>query len=245
MNPLKGWIDFLKRQKARAEDSVPFRSAVALLVLVALVAVCHQLEWPAYGWLAIGLTIPGFVFSHVRRRENNWWVKAILSILMLMTLFNFFRSLAQTLWDPRIPLAELLIWLQTLHSWDLPARKDLNYSMLVALILISMGAVLTTQMTYLAYLSLFVVLAVTAIHLDHLSRLRQLAGLELLNLEPRVPQLAGQVGRSLAALLVVGGLALAAMPRYESMRLRSLPVSWQQRLQMTPLSQGQVVNPSY
>ncbi len=244
LNPLRGWLEFLKRQQRAPEQSLGFRLAVTGLIVVALLAVCHQLLWPTYGFVAIALTLPGFWFSHRRRHLNNWWVKAILSVLMVVTLLNFFRNLATTLYDPRIPLAELLIWLQTLHSWDLPARKDLNYSMLVALILISMGAVLTSSMSYLGYLALFFAAGVVAIHFDHLSKVRQITGATLA-IEPRPSLMTRQASRAFLPLLLLGAIAFALMPRYQSLRLRSLPVSWQKQFEMSRISQGQVVNPSY
>jgi len=38
--------------------------------------------------------------------------------------------------DSRIALTQLLIQLQILHSFDLPRRKDLGYSMVIGLILL-------------------------------------------------------------------------------------------------------------
>lgn len=247
MRLLRGWIEFLKSQKAVPEHSVPFRLAVGGLVTVGLVATADQLEWPNYALAAIALTWAGLFYSYHGRHRNNWGVKAVLSVLMIVTLLNFFRGLAASAYDPRVPLAELLIWLQTLHSWDVPARKDLNYSMLVALILISLAAVLTFRMSFFVYLVLFVAAALAALHFNHLSRVTELTGATVRDLSrPAQPlRLAFSVGRLLVLLLLGAGFLFLLMPRYQSMRLRALPVSWEMQFRLPKVSDGQVVNPSY
>ena len=138
-----GWFAFLKRLKREPEDSAAFRSWVAVNVAIALTATSAQLEWPLFYFPCLALTLFGMWISHRLRRRNNWEIKAALSIMMMLALGNFFVGLAGSLNDPRVPLAELLMWLQALHSCDLPARKDLSYSLLSALILMAIAAVLS------------------------------------------------------------------------------------------------------
>ena len=41
----------------------------------------------------------------------------------------FFREVLSSLYDTRVPLARLFLWIQVIHAFDVPARKDLSYSL--------------------------------------------------------------------------------------------------------------------
>ena len=73
---------------------------------------------------------------------------------MLLALVNFLSDIYKNPYDARVPLAYLLIWLQVLHSFDLPRRKDLFYSLWVALILISVAATISRDVFFGIYLLL-------------------------------------------------------------------------------------------
>jgi len=243
---LAAWVRLLKKQH-RPEDSIPLRVGVGVSVMVALVGALHQMDWPVYGWIILPMTVAGFVFSWKRRRQSNWWVKAILSLLMPVVLVNFFLGLMATPYDPRLPLAELLLWLQTLHSFDVPARKDLKYSLLVGIILISFGAVLSSSLSYVLYLTAFLTGALGAMHLGYLSQAREECD-RVLQQGPRpglLPAILGQATRTALTMVLAGALVFALMPRYESLRLQSLPVSWNMRLALPRIGRGEVINPSY
>lgn len=239
MRILRGWINFLKGQPVAPEHSIALRVSVGVVVMLAIVATAHQLEWPQYALAALVLTPLGMIFSYLLRARNNWEVKAILSILMVITMLRFFAALTTSVFDPRVPLAELLLWLQTLHSWDLPRRKDLNYSLMVGLILMSLASVLSVDMSMGLYLAGFSLAGLVAMHLNYRSALGDLAG------ERVRPARRGVVLRTAFTLVLVSAAIFLMLPRYQSMRLRSLPFSWQMRLQLPKVSQGQLVNPDY
>lgn len=247
MRLLRNWIEFLKRQVHPPESSIPFRVVVALSVLIGIVATCHQLEWPAYGFLTMILTPVGFVVSYQMRRANTWLIKALLSVGMVLALLQFFAHLGASTWDPRLPLAELLLWLQTLHSFDLPARRDLNYSLLVGLILISLAAVLSTGMLFVLYLLAFGPVALLALHYSYLSRLGELSRRPppQLVLLSELPAAGLRTAGSTVGLLLCAVAIFLLLPRYEGLRLRALPVSWDIQFGLPRTSQGEVVNPSY
>lgn len=159
-----GWIRFLKGLKRAPEDSGAFRIWVGLNITVALLATAAQLEWPEFIWPCIFLTLFGMFISHRLRYRNNWEIKAALSILMFLALGNFFYGLSRSYYDPREPLAELLMWLQALHSCDLPTRKDLSYSLLSGLILMSVAAVLSVELNFIVFLALYYVTAIVALN---------------------------------------------------------------------------------
>ncbi|MBX3166107.1 MAG: DUF3488 domain-containing protein [Candidatus Eremiobacteraeota bacterium] len=240
---LKAWIEFLKSLKRVPEDSAAFRFWVGVNVTVALVASAEQLDWPSFFWPCLGLTGFGMWLSYRLRRRNNWEIKAALSVLMVVALVNFFSGLSHNFYDPREPLAQLLMWLQALHSCDLPTRKDLSYSLLSALILMAVAAVLSIRLSFAVYLAAYYVSAVIALRWN----VRSLVG-ERTGWRPArgraVPSWRGALGLSLS-VLGCGLLVVLLMPRLEGFRIRALPVSMQNRLEQSQASQGEVRNPYY
>ncbi|MBS2034668.1 DUF3488 domain-containing protein [bacterium] len=239
----KAWIRFLKSLKRVPEDSGHFRAWVAVNVTVALVATAEQLDWPLFFWPCLALTWFGMWVSHRLRRRNNWEIKAALSVLMVVALVNFFTGLAHSYYDPREPLAQLLMWLQALHSCDLPTRKDLSYSLLSALILMAVGAVLSITFSFAVYLSLYYLSAVMALRWN----VRSLVG-ERTGWRPAsgrsLPSWRGGLGLG-ASVLGCGLVVVMLMPRLEGFRIRALPMSWQNHLEQAAESKGEVQNPYY
>jgi transglutaminase-like putative cysteine protease len=90
---------------------------------------------------------------------------------MLMALAAFLSRLIEQPGDTRIILAELLIQLQVLHSFDLPRRKDLGYSMVIGLILLGVAATISQTLTFAPLLLLFLAVAIPVLRLDYQSRL--------------------------------------------------------------------------
>src|SRR5688500_6284375 len=117
------------------EDSFIFRLFVTITVIIGIASTILVSEDALMlGFVTISLTIAGSYVSYIRRRAKNWWIKVIISLAMLLAFGDFLRNVIINPYDARIPLATLLIWLQVLHSFDLPRRRDINYSLLVALI---------------------------------------------------------------------------------------------------------------
>jgi protein-glutamine gamma-glutamyltransferase len=199
------------------EESIALRVLVQAMVIVGIVATDIAAETSHSLW-ALPLSIVGAVFSWYRRKEKNIPVKFLLAISMLGALGIFFRSLLGSPNDTRLPLAELLIYLQVIHSFDLPRRKDLGYSMVIGLVLLGVAANLSQTIQFAFALGLFTILAIPALALDYRSRI---------GLPPKKSTLKG--GRSMALLwLAAMGLASIAfvlMPRLPGYQLRAFPVS--------------------
>ena len=138
------------------------RVATLLAVLVAVAAVAIQEEFTSQAILAAGAIVVGYIVSYLRRRGPNWWLKIAITAGILLAMREFFVALVANPYDPRIPLVQLFLWLQVLHSFDLPARKDLKYSLASAVVLLAIGAVYTRATTFGWFLVLFVLAAATA-----------------------------------------------------------------------------------
>jgi transglutaminase-like putative cysteine protease len=237
---IKAWLVFLKGLQRRPEDSAPFRQWVGVNVSVALIATASQLEWPFFVWPCLLLTWLGMWLSHRLRYRNNWEIKAALSIFMIVALGNFFMGLSRSYYDPREPLAELLMWLQALHSCDLPTRKDLNYSLLSALALMSVAGVLTLNLGFAFYLLAYFVTTVAALRHNVSSLISERTGWQVEKGRFEWRGAAKMGGYTLA----FGTVIIFCMPRLEGFRIRALPMNWQNRLQGSS-SNGNVLNPYY
>ncbi len=213
------------------EGSLLVRGATLLAVLVAVAAVAVQEEFTAAAALAAGAIVAGYVVSHLRRRAANWWLKTAIAALILVVARDFFEALVANPYDPRVPLVRLFLWLQVLHSFDLPARKDLKYSLASAVVLMAVGAVYARDAAFGLLLIPFALAAATA----------------LVSMQVRggaSPRMVSGIGLRLGvSVLVTAALVFALMPRGQGLRVRWMPVSprlpWTERLHL------RIVNPAY
>ncbi len=217
------------------EDSLLLRILVQLLVIVGIVATDVAAEEALNLW-AVPVSIVGATWSWYRRRDRNIAAKFCIAIAMLVALFAFFTRLVGELNDTRLVLAQLLIQIQVLHSFDLPRRKDLGYSIVIGLILLSVAATISQTLTFGPLLLVFLALALPTLVLDYRSRLG------LSNPEISKHSAEGKAKNnnlSLFAatlspkyfgwlLLITVGLGLtifAFLPRLPGYQLRTFPVS--------------------
>ncbi|GAB1538892.1 DUF3488 and DUF4129 domain-containing transglutaminase family protein [Scytonema sp. NUACC21] len=152
------------------ENSITLRVLVLALVVVGIVAKDIAAETQFSLW-AIPLSVVGAIWSYHHRRERNVSVKFCIAIGMLAALGAFFGRLFGELNDTRLALAELLIQLQVLHSFDTPRRKDLGYSIVIGLILLGVAATLSQTLAFAPVLLLFLAIALPTLVLDYRSRL--------------------------------------------------------------------------
>lgn len=211
----------------KVEDSIPLRMGVSALVLVGIVATDIAAE-TAFSFWAVPLSFIGAIWSYYRRHSRNISVKFCIAIGMLLALGAFFYHLVGQLNDTRLALAELLIQLQVLHSFDMPRRKDLGYSIAIGVILLSVAATLSQTLTFAPVLLLFLAFAIPTLFLDYRSRL----GLNELKItkEKEKQKLHSTFNFKfliLNFLLVVFlGLSIfAILPRFPGYQLRTFPVS--------------------
>jgi transglutaminase-like putative cysteine protease len=228
--------------QAKTEESLLLRILAQAMVLVGIVAT----DVAAASWMslwAIPLSVLGAWWSWRRRHDRNIAAKFCIAIGMLVALAAFFVGLRAELNDTRLVLAELLVQLQVLHSFDLPRRKDLGYSMMIGLILIGVASTLSQTMTFGALLLVFLAIALPVLVLDYRSRL----GL----LDKRYPSPFKQVGFSfkrfglfLLAILTLGLTIFISLPRLPGYQIRSFPVSQPINFQ-GEFDNTRIINPGY
>ncbi|MCC5617814.1 DUF3488 domain-containing protein, partial [Nostoc sp. CHAB 5836] len=229
-----------------AEDSISLRVLVLALVILGIGATDIAAE-TSFSFWALPLSVLGGIWSYYRRRDRNVAVQFCIAIGMLIALGAFFGRLAGELNDTRLSLAELLIQLQVLHSFDTPRRKNLGYSIVIGLILLGVAATLSQTLAFAPVLLLFLAIALPTLVLDYRSRL----GLQLLKTQK------GKFNQKnsstlnfkfliLNFLLIVGlGLAIfAVLPRFPGYQLRNFPVS--SAIQVKGNFTGsRIINPGY
>ncbi|MFW6359840.1 MAG: transglutaminaseTgpA domain-containing protein, partial [Chroococcales cyanobacterium] len=244
----------------KTEESILLRVLVQLLVAVGIGAMDVAAQTQMSLW-AIPLSFVGAIWSWYRRRDRNITAKFLIAIGMILALIYFFENLFVSLNDTRLVLAELLIQLQVLHSFDLPRRKDLGYSMAIGLILLGVAGTVSQTLAFALFLLLFLAIALPILVLDYRSRL----GLEPeeFALLPRQvtkrraktnstlnrysPLSAKRLGVFFLIILALGLTIFAVMPRVPGYQLRTFPVSAPEQFQNERFNAENrgIANPGY
>lgn len=227
------------------EDSISLRVLVLALVITGIVAVDIAANTTFSLW-AIPLSLLGAGWSYYRRRQANVTIKFCIAIGMLMALGAFFGQLFGELNDTRLVLAELLVQLQILHSFDVPRRKNLGYSIVIGLILLGVAATLSQTLAFAPILLLFLAIALPTLVVNYRSQLG-LKKLPVTNQKSKKIKLSQQLPKYFLLFTVVLGLGLvvfAFLPRFPGYQLRTFPVS--SPIEVTGSFTGHsIINPGY
>jgi transglutaminase-like putative cysteine protease len=151
-----------RRGKEPPEDSVPMRVVVALAVEVSILAVIAQGAVDATTAVAALVLAPvGYVFSYRMRARSNVTTKVLLAIGMMAAFAQFLQTVqyAANVDQARVPLGSLFLWVQVLHAFDVPRRRDLGFSMASSLILMAEAGAISLSTSYLLFLLPWSVLA--------------------------------------------------------------------------------------
>ena len=204
----QGVVARVRRANTRLapENSIALRVAVTVAVLAAGTATIRQGVGGGLLTVAVIVGIPAAnVFSHVTRRREGYLLKAMLAVGILLAFAGFLAEVrgigVGLVSDVQVPLAELFLWTQLLHSLDVPARRDLQFSMVSSLVLMAIAGVLSIRMDFALHLAVWAVAALTALVLFHRSELREKA------VVPRSTRVAAPVaGGAARPVLIVLGL---------------------------------------
>ncbi|RUT00573.1 transglutaminase [Dulcicalothrix desertica PCC 7102] len=220
------WRNGFKASAIEVENSIALRVLVLANVIVGIIATDIAAETQLSFWAA-PLSVVGAAWSYKRRQNSNVSVKFGIAILMLIALGAFFGRILGELNDTRLVLAQLLVQLQVLHSFDMPRRKDLGYSIVIGMILIGVAATLSQTLAFAPVLLLFLAIALPTLIFDYRSRL----GITkpIVNQEKTKHS---DVASSLPSYFLLFGLILviglgifAVLPRFPGYQLRMFPVS--------------------
>lgn len=226
-----GLIDAVRRanQTRRPEDSIALRAVILATVLTAAMAlVVERAVSPTTGIMLLVALPFAYWVSYRRRHSDNWHIKLGLTVAAILALLQFFGQLrgVATLDEVRFPLAELFLWVQVLHGFDLPARKDLNFSLGSSLTLMAVAGSISQDTKLLAFLVLYLGLAIAALVLSHRSEVNERA---LAWLKPKGTRPAGAQTRNLARPIAVTATTAVALflviPQPSGIRTFALPFS--------------------
>jgi transglutaminase-like putative cysteine protease len=210
------------------EDSRQLRVAVWASVSISIFALALQgVTSLAVALASIALVSLGSFMSWRRRYRPNMAVKVFIMILTVAALVSFLRQVYAQPYDPRMPLAELFVWVQVLHSFDLPRSKDLQLSLVSSLILLALAGSFALSASFGLVILFWLAAALPALYYTQQSRLREFST------EPERYSIPGLSAGRLAVILIVlivmismGGLAVGAfVPRLNTTYVRSLPFS--------------------
>ncbi|MGH2807309.1 MAG: transglutaminase TgpA family protein [Actinomycetota bacterium] len=215
----------------RPEDSVALRVAVLLTVITGALAlaVVQAISIVTTVMVVAALCFAYFV-SHKRRHDENWAIKIAVTFLAIFALVRFFNELGQiaTLDEVRFPLADLFLWVQVLHGFDLPARKDLNFSLGSSLTLMAAAGSISQDLWYGIVLLVYFGLAIAALALAYRSEVTEDASAVL---KPKAAGAAGEtrppntwdIAKALAVTAAAGVALFLVIPQPQAIRTFALP----------------------
>ena len=230
--------------KVAPEESLLLRVLVQLMVVVGIIATDIAAETQLSLW-AIPLSLLGANWSWYHRHGRNIGAKFGLALAMLGALGYFVAHLIGSINDTRLVLAELLVQMQVIHTFDLPRRKDLGYSMTIGLILIAVAGTLSQTLTFAILLLLFLTIAIPVLFLDYRSRLN-LTPLAISN-PTQIAKIGipwQQLSKLLGIVLAIGLVVFAIMPRFPGYQ-GSLPVSAPIQYEQKKFDGKGIINPGY
>ena len=148
------------------EHSVPFRAASTATVVIAIGACWSQGELgAAFSVFAIAATVIGNVLSY-RQRAKPWGiVKPILAVCAVGGFVWFIARVSHTATPGDIstveaPLAVLFAWVLCTHAFDVPARRDVAYSLAGSAALMAVAAAQSVDLSLGVYVLAWVVAGV-------------------------------------------------------------------------------------
>ncbi|MDD5748087.1 MAG: transglutaminaseTgpA domain-containing protein [Actinomycetota bacterium] len=226
---------------AEPEESKSFRIAVLSTVLLSVVAsVGNEAVSYSFGILvALGILV-GFYYSWRARNRPSLLLKFVLTILLVVVFALFLSELTNSIFDMRYPLIRLFLWIQVLHSFDVPAKRDLDFSLVSATILMAFASSLSTSTYFLLLLVPFFMAGLVALYLGNRSWLRKKS-------EVFVPSRKRAIARPVlgvaALILPIGILFFVFLPRLSSFGANYLPVSYLKGIASN--LEGVIRNPGY
>jgi transglutaminase-like putative cysteine protease len=233
--------------KALPEDDIAMRVAVAVAVEIGLLAVAAQdVLSDRTAFLALILAPVGYAVSYRRRRANNVLVKVALAFGLFVATARFLGQIGYVTSPDaaRAPLAALFLWVQVLHAFDVPRRRDLAFSMVSSTTMIAVGGALALSTSYLWWLLAWAIASAAWLWASSRPLAGDVADAVIVRTRSRPGRTAPMrsVGVVAAAALALAIAVFAIMPRVPVSMVRSLPFRMSPGAQPAPADRIQ--NPS-
>ena len=239
-----------RRNRHGPEDSIPLRVVVLAITMVSVAAVMAQGALDPGTAAGSLVAIPlGSWISHRRRRRKNVALKVVLATALIAALAGFLSRVryASSVDDARVALGSLFVWVQVIHSFDVPRRRDLAFSVMAGVALMAEAASLSLDQRFGLFLLPFMALAAVWLYLSDRARAAGAATPATIRRERSVPiGVGGWIRAGALSLAVVTGCTAAvflATPRFAGSRVLAPPFSLANRVPVPGFSGG-VVNPA-
>ncbi|MGH8573418.1 MAG: DUF3488 domain-containing protein, partial [Gammaproteobacteria bacterium] len=168
-----------------------------------------------------------FWVSWRRRAQQNWHIKLALTAAAVLGLVRFLGGLRgiATLDEARFPLADLFLWVQVIHGFDVPARKDLYFSLGSSLALMAVAGTLSQDLSFLPLLVVYFVFAIASLVLAHASEAAEGATAASVPREERRSWAGGWKAyvRALVFTGLAGAIVFLVLPQPQTVSALSLP----------------------
>jgi protein-glutamine gamma-glutamyltransferase len=210
------------------EDSVALRAAILGAVMTGVVSLAAEqaISVPTAGGVLLLLPVAYWI-SYVRREKQNWQIKLAVTIGAVIGLIRFLGQVrgVTSLDEVRFPLADIFLWIQVLHSFDLPQRKDLNFSLGSSLALMAVAGSVSQDSGFALFLGIYFVFVVAALTLGYRS---EVSGGTQGWMRPRSPRGRGrrrarEIAQGAAATALAGALLFLVLPQPSGVRSFALP----------------------
>jgi transglutaminase-like putative cysteine protease/predicted secreted protein len=211
----------------RPEDSVGLRVAILGAVMTGVVALAAEQAIGATTALAVLIVLPfAYWTSHVRRGKDNWPIKLVLTIGAIIALIRFLDQVqgVTSLDEVRFPLADIFLWVQVLHSFDLPQRKDLNFSLGSSLALMAVAGSVSQDLRFAVFLAIYFIFVVAALTLSYRSELED-GSAGWMRPRPRTParRPTREIMQGAAATALAAAILFLVLPQPSGVRSLALP----------------------
>jgi protein-glutamine gamma-glutamyltransferase len=139
------------------EHSVLLRVASTGTVAIGIAACAAESELsPIVATVSIVAIVVGNVFSYRRRTRPLPALKIVLAIVAVLAFWRFFFAISAAhgvtnLGAVEGPLAVLFTWIQVTHSFDVPSRRDLAFSLAGSVTLMAAAAAQAIDMSFAPY----------------------------------------------------------------------------------------------
>lgn len=218
------------------EHSIAVRYAVAVTVLISVGALVAQ-GFVRTGTAAVAIVgIPlGFLLSYRMRYSDALKLKAGLAVALIAAVVSFFGQLVSSfqegLIDVQVPLAELFLWVQVVHSMHVPARRDLLFSLGSSAAMMAIAAALSISATLGIFIGAWMLALAVSLLLAYRSSI-----VDLPHLEAQPSESSGKtndhlvtkeapiaVARSVVILVAIAAACFLVLPNARASRVLNFP----------------------
>jgi transglutaminase-like putative cysteine protease len=148
-------------QPGPPENSLRLRVACAATVIISIAAAVGEHEMAATtGLIATGLFLVGMAFSYRTRARPPGWIKIVVALAAVSALVWFVHQMsAGSVTDITVvenPLTVLFAAILVVHSFHVPARRDLLFALAASAALIAIAAAQAIDLSFGIYVVVWI-----------------------------------------------------------------------------------------